>query len=313
MTDPASDSDGSREPQFSTAFDPAHGRPVSVAPGILRVTADNPSPFTFRGTNSHVVGDAARCFVVDPGPADEAHLAALLEAVDGRRVEAVILTHTHSDHSALAMRLAAEVSAPLLGARRKAAPPPAAGVPVLDAEPAGDLAFARHLEDGETLDLGDRSVEVVATPGHASDHVALALSGSGILLSGDHVMAWSTSVVAPPDGSMGDYMASLEKLLSRSETRYLPGHGGPVERPVSFVKALLHHRRMRETAILKRLDAGDETIPAIVAAIYPGLDPRLQGAAGLSVLAHLEDLQARRLVCSAASPGGAAVYWPAAR
>jgi glyoxylase-like metal-dependent hydrolase (beta-lactamase superfamily II) len=139
-------------------------------------------------------------------------------------------------------------------------------------------------------------LRAVTTPGHAANHIALALEGTGILFSGDHVMGWSTSIVAPPDGAMTDYMASLDKLLARDDRRYLPGHGGPVENPASFVRALKAHRKMRESAILERIKAGDRTIPDIVRAIYRDTDPRLHGAAGLSVLAHLEDLVARGLV-----------------
>ena len=293
---------------FETSFDPAHGCAVAVAPGILRVTANNPSPMTFKGTNSYVVGTAGRCFVVDPGPSDEGHFKALVDAVGERTVDAVLLTHTHSDHCALAMRLARHVSAPLLGAAGRRTSDGEAAINPLDAAPAGDIVYDRHLEDGETLSIGGGSVEVVATPGHASDHVAFALAEPNVLLSGDHVMAWSTPVVAPPDGDMGDYMASLEKLLSRPETQYLPGHGGPVERPTGFVRGLILHRRMREASILKRLEAGDETVAAIVVAIYPGLDPRLTGAAGLSVLAHLLDLEARGQIRQLTGQDGVSIY-----
>ena len=153
-------------------------------------------------------------------------------------------------------------------------------------------------------------IETVLTPGHAANHAAFALAGAGVLFSADHVMAWSTSIVAPPDGSMSDYMASLDKLLKRGERTYFPGHGGPVTSPAAFVRGLKAHRKMRERAILERILAGDRTIAAMVRAIYRDTDPRLHGAAGLSVLAHLEDMVAKGLVRAEGAVTIDAVYLP---
>lgn len=293
-------------------FEPAHGRSVCAAPGILRVTAANGGPFTFHGTNSYVVGEGAVA-IVDPGPEDAAHLEALLSAVGGRRVEAILLTHTHRDHTALVPRLRAATGAPVLGARAFHAPQGEIvdGAPSLDAALDRGLVFDAELSDGWTARFGGLDICAIATPGHAADHVAFAVGGEGVLLSGDHVMAWSTSVVAPPDGSMQAYMASLDTLLARSDSLYLPGHGGPVRRPSAFVRGLRAHRRMREAAILERLSAGDRTLAQIVAAIYRGLDPNLVGAAGLSVLAHLSDLEARGRVLRRDPPGGPLSFEPA--
>jgi len=304
------DESDEKEPIFRTDFDPAYGEAIAVGPDILRVTASNPSAFTFKGTNSYVVGSDDQCFVIDPGPNDEAHCGALIAAIGERTVEGVILTHSHRDHAALAADFRQRVDAPLLG--MTARPRGDDGGAGLDAAAETGLAFDRGLQDGEVLDLAGRRLEVVATPGHASDHIALALPEAGVLFSGDHVMAWSTPVVAPPDGMMRDYMSSLRKLLTRSEGRYLPGHGGPVERPIPFVRGLIRHRTMREAAIIKRIEAGDRTIPQIVAAIYQGLDPRLHGAAGLSVKAHLDDLEERgRIVCDADGALQDRLYRPA--
>ena len=282
---------------LDTDFHPEHGRPMDVAPGVRRITAPNAGPMTFQGTNTYLVGSDA-LVVIDPGPADERHLSALLRAIGERPVEAILVTHTHVDHSALARRLADETRAPLVaeGPHRLSRPLFDGEVNPLDA--AGDWSFRPDvaLADGATLETQAGRITGVATPGHAANHMAFALEGTGLLFSGDHVMAWSTSVVAPPDGRMSDFMRSLDRLLERDDRLYLPGHGGPVERPQAFVRALRTHRRMREAAILERVRSGDRTIPRIVQQIYRGTDPKLHGAAALSVLAHLEDLAEKGVV-----------------
>lgn len=285
-------------------FDPRYGEAVAVAPGVARVTAENPGPFTFAGTNTYLVGED-ELVVIDPGPDDPRHHAALLEAIGGRAVRRILLTHTHRDHSGGLARLVAATGAEVLaeGPHRPARPLAADEANPLDA--AADTAFApdTRLVHGSRIALaGGDALEAVATPGHAANHLAFAHAGSGVLFSGDHVMAWSTTIVAPPDGAMADYMASLDRLLARRDARYLPGHGGPVDNPAEYVAALKAHRLARERAILERLASGDTRIPEIVGRLYADVDPRLHGAAGLSVLAHLEDLVARGLVVVEPAP-----------
>lgn len=297
---------------FDKRFDPRHGEAVPVDLGILRLTAPNAGPMTFHGTNTYLVGED-RLVVVDPGPDDPQHLAAIASAIAGRPVDAVLVTHTHLDHSALAHRLAREVDAPLVaqGAHRVSRPLLEGEINLLDA--ASDFAFRPDivLADDAEIRLGDSVLRGVHTPGHTGNHIAFALEDRGVLFSGDHVMAWATSVVAPPDGSMANYMRSLDRLAARSDRRYLPGHGGPVENPATFVRALRTHRRMRETAILEKVRTGLSTVPDIVAAIYHTTDRRLHGAAGLSVLAHLENLMERQLVLSEGPFGLAGRFVPA--
>jgi glyoxylase-like metal-dependent hydrolase (beta-lactamase superfamily II) len=295
--------------EFDQSFEPSHGRAVEVAEDVRRVTANNAGPFTFHGTNSYIVG-RDRLAVIDPGPDDEAHLETLLAAIAGKPVSHILVSHTHRDHSPLAARLKALTGAPVLaeGPHRPARALRIGEVNPLDAS--ADTGFMPDiaLTDGEVIDGGEWRLRAILTPGHAANHAVFALDGTGILFSADHVMGWSTSIVAPPDGAMADYMASLDKLIARPDRLFLPGHGGPVREPQKFMRGLKAHRRMRERAILERLAAGDRTIPAMVKQIYRDTDPRLHGAAGLSVLAHLEDLVARGVVGADGDPSIDAEY-----
>ncbi|MBZ9762831.1 MBL fold metallo-hydrolase [Mesorhizobium sp. CA8] len=299
--------------EFDTSFDPAYGRAVAVAPGVLRVTSRNPSPFTFHGTNSYLVGRDTLA-VIDPGPDDDAHLETLLAAIAGRPVSHIFVSHTHRDHSPLAARLKELTGAPTLaeGSHRPARALRIGEVNPLDAS--ADLDFVPDvvLADNALTEGDGWAIRTVLTPGHTANHAVFALEGTGTLFSADHVMAWSTSIVAPPDGAMADYMSSLDKLLARDDRLLLPGHGGAVAAPQSFMRGLKTHRKMRERAILERIRAGDRTITEMVAAIYRDTDPRLHGAAGLSVLAHLEDLVARGLVVTDGDPAIDGVFAPAA-
>lgn len=271
-----------------------------VSPLVRRLVAPNPSPFTFNGTCSYIVG-RGRVAIVDPGPEDDAHLKALLAAVEGERVEAILVTHTHRDHSPGARKLRAATGAPVVGAAPFA--PHGDGSEGLDSAHDRDYAPDAFLANGERWQGAGFTIEAVATPGHCANHLCFALLEEGALLSGDHVMAWSTSVVAPPDGSMRAYMDSLDRLRARAETVYWPGHGGPVVEPQRYLRALIHHRRQREASILKALKDGPLTVPALVARVYVGLDPSLARAAGLSTLAHLIDLAERGAVMSKAAGG----------
>ena len=300
-------------PAFDLAFEPAYGRAVPVTPGVERVTAENPGPFTFYGTNSYIVG-AASVAVIDPGPEDEAHFQALMAALGGREVTHIFVSHTHRDHSPLARRLQASTGAVTVGqGPHRPARPLRAGEINPFAE-SSDMEFVPDLAigDGKTIAGDGWALTSVLTPGHTANHAAFALQGRDILFSGDHVMAWSTSIVAPPDGSMADYMASLERLIAREDRLLLPGHGGPVTEPPSFLRALKAHRLKREQAVLARVQAGDQRIAEMVKVIYRDTDPKLHGAAALSVLAHIEDLLERGEIAADGPPSLAALYRPAA-
>jgi glyoxylase-like metal-dependent hydrolase (beta-lactamase superfamily II) len=272
-----------------------------LSPLVRRLVAPNASPFTFNGTCTYIVGNGAVA-VVDPGPADERHLAAILAAVEGETIETILITHTHRDHSTLASRLREAAGARVVGAEPFA--PKGDGAGGLDSSHDRDYAPDAVLGDGERFQGSAFTIEAVATPGHCANHLSFALLEERALFSGDHLMAWSTSVVAPPDGSMGDYMASLDKVRARDERIYWPGHGGPIVEPQRYVRAIAHHRRQREASILAALAGGAETVPDLVAKVYVGLDPALSRAAGLSTLAHLEDLCERGQVVADAPVAG---------
>ncbi len=265
---------------------------VELEPLVRRLTADNPSPFTFRGTNSYVVGPRGGAVaVIDPGPMSAAHLQALLAATAGETVAAIVVSHTHRDHSPLSRALAARTGAPIVGC----APLALRG----GAEAGFDADYLpdRVLAEGERVAGEGWTLEAVATPGHTSNHLAFHLPETNALFTADHVMGWSTTVVSPPDGDMTDYMASLEKLIARDDRVYYPGHGDEIsDRPQRLARGQLGHRKQREGQILRALDGGAErSIPEMVAEMYKGLDPRLAPAAGRSVLAHLIDLDRRGL------------------
>ena len=282
---------------------PQPDRLETVAPLIRRRIAPNGGPFTASGTCTYVVG-RDRVAVLDPGPDDAAHIDALLRDLAGERVEAIVVTHTHRDHSPGARLLAARTGAPILGCapHRAARALSEAEMPMLDASADRAHAPERVMAESDTVSGPGWTLVAVETPGHTMNHLAFALPEAQALFSGDHVMAWSTTIVAPPDGEMRSYMASLDKLRGRTETIFWPGHGGPVRDPARFLRGLAGHRRQREAAIRARLAAGDTRIADIVAAIYQGLDPRLRGAAALSVFAHLEDLVGRGLAASDGAP-----------
>jgi glyoxylase-like metal-dependent hydrolase (beta-lactamase superfamily II) len=276
---------------------PAPARLEHISPLVRRLVANNGGPFTSTGTCTYLVGHGS-VTVIDPGPDDAAHRAMLLSALKDERIDRIVLTHTHRDHAdgvaALKQATGARVygCGPHIAARELGA----GEAHPMDSSANRDYSPDQQLFDADVLEAPDHQLEAVFTPGHTANHLAFALKQDGLLFSGDHVMAWSTSIVAPPDGSMGDYMASLDKLGQRGETIYWPGHGGPVKEPHRFVRALIHHRRMRESSILNRINQGDRTTAEIVAAIYQNLDQRLIKAARLSVFAHLEDLHQRGLV-----------------
>ncbi len=274
--------------KFDRNFEPPFGTAVTLSPLVRRITCNNPGPFTFKGTNTFIVGHQSVA-IIDPGPDDGAHLAALMNAVRGETVSHILVTHTHMDHSPLAAKLSAATGAITYGA---ISPAKSLEISEIRLDASVDHRFVPDvsLRDGDMVEGKGWALEAVFTPGHMSNHMSFGLGAEKALLVGDHVMAWATTVVAPPDGNMSDYMASLRKLLKRDEAIYYPAHGPEKRKPSGLVRAILAHRKMREEAIFNRVKAGDSAIDEIVANIYGDVDPRMHGAAGLSTLAHLEHL-----------------------
>jgi glyoxylase-like metal-dependent hydrolase (beta-lactamase superfamily II) len=285
---------------FRRDFAYDYGKLEPVAPGIRRIIARNPGPFTFRGTGTYVVGEG-QVAVIDPGPDLPEHVEALLMDLAGEEVTHILVTHTHRDHSPAAAAVKEATGAPTYGfgphagGRRGEA-----GV-----EEGGDWDFTPDIvvKDGDEIVGNGWRFEAVHTPGHTSNHLCFALPDQGILFSGDHVMGWSTSVIAPPDGDMASYMASLDKLLGRRDAVYWPTHGPAITEPKEHVRAFIAHRREREAGIVECLRAGVGQIDAMVERLYLGLDPSLRRAAGRSVLAHLIDLIGRGAVACDGPPG----------
>jgi glyoxylase-like metal-dependent hydrolase (beta-lactamase superfamily II) len=296
---------------FVREFDFAHGRRDQVSPLVQRVIANNPGPFTFTGTGTYIVGrtaPGAGVAVIDPGPLDEAHLEALLAAVEGRTVTHVLVTHTHRDHAPLARPFAERTGAPVLAMRPPERQTHASGT--LDEDE--DTAFTPDviLTGGERTRGDGWTITAMATPGHASNHMAFVLEEENALFCGDHVMGWSTTIVAPPDGDMADYMSSLEAVIAAEFATLWPTHGAPVTEPAPFLAAYRAHRLEREAQVLARLEAGDRTIAAMVPTLYAAVDPRLWPAASLSVQAHLIKLVKEGRVAVEGEPTLDTVYAP---
>lgn len=298
-----SDSNTNEDVPFNRDFPLKPGVVEEVMPGVRRVLCGNPSPFTFTGTVSYIVG-RGKVAIIDPGPDNAAHAQALLDAVKGETVTHIVVTHTHNDHSPNTPRIKAATGAPVYAEGVHRASRPRFESEKHNPESGADRDFKPDItvRDGDVIEGDGWRLEAVATPGHTANHMAFAWPERELMFIGDHVMGWSTSIVAPPDGSMVDYMESLERLTRRKEHLYFSGHGPEIPDAQKFVRFLIRHRKAREASILHRLGKGEADIPTIVRASYIGIDPRLVNAAGYSVLAHLEDLVTRGVVATDGDP-----------
>jgi len=274
---------------FVKDFEFSYGVPAALSPLIRRVIAQNPGPFTFTGSGTYILGreGGQDLAVIDPGPNDPPHLDAIMRAIGRGKASRVFVTHTHSDHCGGARAFATAAGAPIYAFGPHPEKDPVHAAPALDE--GADFSFApdRTIADGDLFEGEGWTLEAVATPGHLSNHFCFALQEEKALFTGDHIMGWSTTVVAPPEGHMGQYLDSLEKLLARDDRIYYPTHGAPVTDPQRFVRAIRAHRRLRDGQILDQLARGRARIADLVPAIYSDIDKRLHGAAALNVFAHL--------------------------
>jgi len=276
---------------FDRSLDVAAGTLVQLSPMVSRLLAPNPGPFTFKGTGVYILGAGSQVAVIDPGPALPDHIDALKRALGPRRVSHILVTHTHRDHSPAAAALKAFSGAKTYALRGAA--PPSMGEGMADEAHDHDFVPDVTVTDGMLIGGDGFLLECVATPGHTANHMCYVLAQEKALFSGDHVMGWSTSVIAPPDGNMGDYLASLDKLAARDERIFYPTHGSPIADPQAWLGQLIAHRRMREAQILAALARGADTVAGLVKGLYPGIETALRPAAAQQVAAHLQHLQAR--------------------
>ena len=276
---------------FDRSLDVAAGIEVRLSPLVSRVLAPNPGPFTFRGTGVYLVGAGTRVAVIDPGPALADHVECLKRVLGPRQVSHILVTHTHRDHSPASAGLKAWSGAQTFGLPLASRAPASPEEGMVDEAHDHDFMPDITVQDGMRIDGGDFTLECVATPGHTANHICYGLVQERALFSGDHVMGWSTSVIAPPDGEMGAYLASLEKLKARDDTILYPTHGSPIANPKAWLGELIAHRRMREGQIVAALAQDAQTVQQLTQQLYPGIEPALRPAAGQQIAAHLEHLK----------------------